>query len=125
MKKKLLIIEDDRNIRELMQLEFVDSGYKVVAVENAFKGLEAFRENKIDLILLDMKLPGMDGLEALEKFLVVDKGLPVIIHSAFSDFQDNYLSWKATDFIVKSGNLDPLKESVRKHLYGSLNNTSF
>ena len=60
MKKKLLIIEDDENTRELLQMEFVDSGYEVLAVKSAFIGLEAFKENNIDLVLLDMKLPGMD-----------------------------------------------------------------
>ncbi len=116
MKKKLLIIEDDENTRELLQMEFVDSGYEVLAVKSAFIGLEAFKENNIDLVLLDMKLPGMDGFEAIEKIMAINRGLPVIIHSAYGHFRDNYLSWKATDYVVKSGNLEPLKESVSKHL---------
>ncbi len=116
MKKKLLIIEDDDNTRNLLCMEFIDEGYQVLPAKSAFIGLELFQHNKIDLVMLDLKMPGMDGFEALEKFLNLNNQLPIIINSAYSHYKENYLTWRASDYVVKSGDLDSLKKTVNRHL---------
>ena len=116
MKKKLLIIEDNENTRELLMLEFVDEGYHVLGAESALSGLEFLQKNEVDLVMLDLKMPGLDGIEALDKVQALNKQIPIIIHSGYDHFKENSFVHKATDYVLKSANLDPLKKSVDKCL---------
>lgn len=111
--KNLLVIDDDRNIRELLSLEFGDMGYSVFTAENGFDGIQMLKDKSIDLVILDIKMPGMDGIEALEKIMSIRKELPVVIHSAYSHYKENYLTWSAVAYVVKSGNLNELKNTVQ------------
>jgi DNA-binding response OmpR family regulator len=117
--KKILVIDDDENMRDLLDLEFTDLNYAVTTVDSAFKGLSILRDQKIDLVVLDIKMPGMDGIEALEKIVSIKRDLPVIIHSAYSHFKENYLTWAAVAYVVKSGNLDELTRTVESLLQRS------
>ena len=65
-----------------------------------------------NLIVLDIKMPGMDGIEALGRIIGTQRSLPVVIHSAFSHYKDNYLTWSAEAYVVKSGDLTELKTKV-------------
>ncbi|MCP4753306.1 MAG: response regulator [Proteobacteria bacterium] len=116
MKKKLLVIDDDNNTRELLYLEFLDEGYQIFVAKNAFKGLDVLQKNNIDLVMLDIKMPGMDGIEALERIRAINGRLPIVIYSAYHNCKDNYLTWGASDYLVKSADLDPLKKAIAKHL---------
>lgn len=115
-KKKLLIIDDDRNMRELLELELTDQGYDVTTADNAFDGMRILKDQSADLVILDIKMPGMDGIEALEKIVSIKRELPVVIHSAYSHFRENYLTWSAVAYVVKSGNLEELIETVHNQL---------
>lgn len=115
-KKRLLIIDDDKNMRELLGLEFKDHGYDVVTAENAFEGMRILKDENVNLVILDIKMPGMDGIEALEKIVSIQRDLPVIIHSAYSHYKENYLTWSAVAYVIKSGNLNELIETVAKQL---------
>lgn len=114
--KKILVIDDDVHMRELLELEFTDLGYKVTTAENAFKGLQSLKDEIVDLVILDIKMPGMNGIEALEKIVSIKRELPVIIHSAYSHFKENYLTWSAVAYVIKSGNLEELIRTVNSHL---------
>jgi len=114
--KRVLVIDDEENIRELLKLEFSELGYQVMTANSAFNGLQTLKENRADLVILDIKMPGMDGIEALEKIISTQRGLPVIIHSAFSHYKDNYLTWSATSYVVKSGDLTELIEKSEEIL---------
>ena len=112
MGKRILVIDDDENIRELLKLEFSDLGYQIILADSAFTGLKLLKSGEVDLVILDVKMPGMDGIEALEKIISIKKELPVIIHSAYSHFKENYLTWSATSYVVKSVNLKELINTV-------------
>ena len=114
--KKILVIDDEENVRELLKLEFSDLGYEVSTANSAFNGLQVLKDNKMDLVVLDIKMPGMDGIEALEKIISTQRGLPVIIHSAYSHYKDNYLTWSATSYVVKSGDLTELTTKAQEIL---------
>lgn len=115
-KKTILIIDDDKNIRELLELEFGDLGYETIMAENGFDGIQLLKDYEVDLVILDIKMPGMDGIEALEKIISIQRELPVIIHSAYSHYKENYLTWSATSYVVKSANLKELIETVKDQL---------
>jgi CheY-like chemotaxis protein len=114
--KTLLVIDDDSNIRELLSLEFTDLGYRVFAAENGFEGIKILKDQDVNLVILDIKMPGMDGIEALEKIMSIKRELPVVVHSAYSHYKENYLTWSAMAYVVKSGNLQELIRTVEKLL---------
>lgn len=114
--KRILIIDDDDNIRNLLKLELTDSGYQIETVDSALKGIDRIKDVSFDLIILDIKMPGMDGIEALERIISVRNEIPVIIHSAYSHFRENYRTWSAVSYIVKSGDLTELKTAINKTL---------
>ena len=111
---KLLIIDDDDNMRFLLESEFKDLGYNVTAADSAFTGLPLLQKGDFDLVILDIKMPGMDGIEALGRIVGTKRGLPVIIHSAYSHYKENYLTWSASAYVVKSSDLTELKNTAVK-----------
>lgn len=114
--KTILVIDDDDNIRDLLSLEFSDLGYTVLTAGNGFEGIQKLKDRAVDLVILDIKMPGMDGIEALEKIMSIKQGLPVVIHSAYSHYKENYLTWSAVAYVVKSGNLEELIKTVNQLL---------
>ena len=68
----------------------------------------------LDLVILDIRMPGMDGLEALPRILGIKEGLPVIMNTAYSQYQDSFMSWAADAYVVKSSDLTELKEKVKE-----------
>lgn len=115
-KKRILVIDDEAAIRKLLQMELEDQKYLVETSASAIQGLQVLKDERFDLVILDIKMPGMDGIEALEKIISTRKGLPVIIHSAFSHYKENYRTWSAVAYVVKSGNLDDLLHAVKESL---------
>ena len=118
---KLLVVDDDENMRELLQSEFEDQGYEVVTAESAIIGLPLLQKDEYDLVILDIKMPQMDGIEALGRIIGSRHGLPVVIHSAYSHYRANYLTWSASAYVVKSSDLTKLKKTV-ENLIKSTNN---
>lgn len=115
-KKRILVVDDEENIRELLNLEFTDLGYDVELMSDAFSALNFLKKEQVDVVILDIKMPGMDGVEALEKIFSTQKDLPVVIHSAYSHYKENYLTWSAASYVVKSGNLEELQKTVENIL---------
>lgn len=108
--KKILIVEDDRHIAEGLQLNLSLKGYEVVIAENGASGLAKWREWKPDLIVLDIMLPGVDGLTVLQKIRSEDEKLPVLILSARSTAEDRVrgLAHGVDDYMVKPFVLEEL-----------------
>jgi len=116
MDKKILVIDDEKNMRKLLKLELGDQGYEVISAENASDGLQILKHTIVDLVVLDIKMPGMDGIEALEKIVSIHRELPVVIHSAYSHYKENYLTWSAVAYVVKSWDFSELTQTIAKIL---------
>lgn len=113
-KKKLLIVDDDPNLRLLYQLEFSESGYDVLLAPNGPEAIGLFENNRPDLVIMDIKMPGMDGIESMSRILGKNNSIPIIINSGYSNYRESYMSWAADAYILKSSNLDELKTKVRE-----------
>ena len=114
--KKILVIDDEESIRELYRAELADEGYEVdLAADGreALRRLDAFRP---DLVTLDIKMPGIDGIEVLRRIREKDATIPVILVSAFGEFKQDFNTWASDAYIVKSHDPTELKETVRKLL---------
>jgi len=112
----LLIVDDEANQRRLYQEELSDEGYLVKLARNGKEALDSISEVVPDLVVLDIRMPVMDGLETLGKIIGKENSIPVIIHSAYSSYKDDFISWAADDFVVKSADLAELKKKIRKLL---------
>lgn len=100
--KKILIIEDDQSISELQKDYLEVEGFEVEVCSNGLEGLEVLRQKNYDLLILDIMLPGMDGLEILRK-IKDEKDIPVLLVSAKKEEIDKIkgLSLGADDYITK------------------------
>ena len=86
-KKRILVIDDEPSIRFLLNEFLTDIGYECIEAERAIKGIEVLKREKIDLIILDIQLPQMNGLEAIQKIREINKDVPVFMLTAFSNMK--------------------------------------
>jgi two-component system, response regulator, stage 0 sporulation protein F len=112
--KTILVVDDDDAIRTLLKDELLDEGYNVLTASNAREALKMVAEEPLDLVILDIRMPGMDGLEALPRILGLKEGLPVILNSAYTQYQESFMSWAADAYVVKSSDLSELKAKVKE-----------
>lgn len=112
----ILVVEDDKNQRLLYEQELRLEGYDVVTASDGKEALEKVQEQLPDLIVMDINMPRMDGIETMGKILGKNKEIPVIINTAYSNYKDNFMSWAADAYIVKSSDLSELKSTVKKIL---------
>ncbi len=78
--------------------------------------MDKVKAGKYDLVILDIRMPEMDGIEALGKILSRDKKIPIIIYTAYSNYKSNFMTWTADAYITKSSNLQELKDKIREIL---------
>ena len=117
--KKILIVDDKLQIRDLVQAEFEDEGFNVILAEGGKEAIDKLSEigYEVDLVILDIKMPDVDGLEVLNQIKMKNKTLPVILLSAYPTFKENFSTWAAEEYVVKSSDLSELKTKAAKYLF--------
>ncbi len=110
------MVDDEENIRLLYSEELKEAGYDVMTAKDAFDADRKVAEFNPDLITLDIKMPGMDGIEYLRKFRENDKTTPVVLCTAYSDYKKDFKIWASEAYVVKSFNLDQLKATIKEVL---------
>jgi DNA-binding response OmpR family regulator len=115
-KKRILLVDDEEGIQLLYREEFEDEGYEVISAYNGDEAMAKFKESPPDLVILDINMPGMSGIEVLRRMKEINPDLPVILSSAYQEYKQDFGSWASEEYIVKSANMDELKQAVRKHL---------
>ncbi len=114
--KKILFVDDEESIRLLYKEEFEENGYEVILASNGEAALEKFAQTSPDLIVIDIKMPGMDGLEVLKKIREQSKDVPVILCTAYGEYKQNLETWASDEYVVKSANLESLFNKVEELL---------
>lgn len=114
--KKILVIEDERSLRLLYEQELSRDGYAIVTAGTAQEGLALVDSEMPDLVVLDIRMPGMDGLDAMSRILERHPKLKVVLNSAYSSYKDNFMSWAADAYVVKSSDLTELRSTVKSLL---------
>ncbi|MGX9135635.1 response regulator transcription factor [Rummeliibacillus sp. JY-2-4R] len=115
MVKRILVVEDEVQIAKILKLELEYEGYEVVVAHNGKFGLDVALEGKIDLILLDIMLPEMDGMEVLRRVRKENKLVPIILLTARNMTMDKVtgLDLGANDYITKPFEMEELLARVR------------
>lgn len=114
--KKILLVDDEESIHLLYREELEEEGYEVHSALSGEEALEKLHIIAPDLVILDINMPGMNGIDVLRRMKEINQAMPVILSSAYQEFKQDLASWASDDYIVKSSNLDELKNSVRKYL---------
>ena len=101
--KRILIVDDDKDLRFNLSCILKEKGYEVIAAVDGKQALNALAQSSPDLVLLDVRLPGMDGVELLEEMKKIEKNLPIIMLTAYSDVKSAVKAMKsgAFDYITK------------------------
>ncbi|HEX6850593.1 MAG TPA: response regulator [Candidatus Polarisedimenticolaceae bacterium] len=113
---RILVVEDEPSLRMLYRSDLSEDGHEVATASNAQEALAQLEEVRPDLVVLDIRMPGMDGLDAMSRILERNPRTAVVLNSAFSCYKENFLSWAADAYVVKSSDTTELRETVRRVL---------
>jgi len=126
MATRILLVEDEENIREPLKLNLELEDYEVVATDDGKSVLRIFKEQHFDLVLLDIMLPEVNGLQLCEQIRLVNMDIPVMFITAKDTTADKIIGLKkgADDYITKPFNLEELLLRIQILLKRSIQNTS-
>lgn len=114
--KTILVVDDEEAIRLLYQEELSEAGYKVEVAADGSEALRRMHQSRPDLVTIDIKMPGMDGIELLRRVREIHRDLPIIICTAYGDFKLDFGTWASDAYLTKSADLAELKSQVRELL---------
>ncbi len=114
----VLIVEDEAKMRRLLELNLGEDGFTTLSAGDAESGLKLLRENTVDLVVTDLKLPGMNGLEFLQAIKRQNAALPVVVMTAFGTVETAVEAMKAgaSDYVLKPFSLSEMRMVIRKEL---------
>src|SRR5437588_642941 len=114
----ILIVEDEPKMRRLLEISLGEDGHVVHTAPEAETGLKCLRREAIDLVLTDLKLPGMNGLEFLQEAKRLDAGMPIVVMTAYGSVETAVDAMKAgaSDYVLKPFTMAEMKLVVRKEL---------
>jgi signal transduction histidine kinase len=116
MENKILLVDDEKDVRDVLHLSLSDMGYDVFEAENGDEALRIFKKTNPSIVLTDIKMPGMDGIELLRKIKHQNPEAEVVMitgHGAM-DLAIKSLKYDAADFITKPINVDALEVALEK-----------
>jgi CheY-like chemotaxis protein len=113
---RLLVVDDEENIRILFKEELEEEGYEVELAGNGFEAVDKVKDSPFDLIILDIKMPGMDGIQTLNAIKNLRKDQLVILCSAYGEFKQDFSTWVSDAYVVKSADTEELKQTIKRLL---------
>jgi two-component system response regulator (stage 0 sporulation protein F) len=116
MKKRILVVEDEESLRLLYEEELKAEGYEVLTAANGREAIQQLETGKPDLILLDIVMPVMDGMEALGRIVSKERKIPIILNTSYAGYRQDFMSWAADAYVTKSDDLTELKKKIRELL---------
>ena len=111
--RRILLVDDEHEQLSLYEQALREEGYFVLCARNGKEALRCLEASPFDLVILDVVMPVMDGIEALGKIVSRYRNVPIILHSGYPDYHTDFMTWLADAFVVKSSDVSILKESVK------------
>ncbi|MEN6310750.1 MAG: response regulator [Acidobacteriota bacterium] len=112
--KKILVVEDEKALCLLYGEELGKAGYDVTTAYDADAAMEEIKKKDFDLIITDIRMPGKNGIELITQIMGLRKDIPIIINSAYQSYKEDFMTWAADAYVVKSAALDELKLKIRE-----------
>jgi CheY-like chemotaxis protein len=112
-RKKVLVADDEPSIRRLYELELRREGYDVLMAASGFETLRLVKDEKPDIVVLDIRMAGMDGIQTMDRILEENNEIPIILCTAYSKHRESFMSWAADAYLIKSSDLSELKTAIR------------
>jgi DNA-binding response OmpR family regulator len=112
----VMVLEDDDAIKCLYEQVLSRDKYDVTFANDGLAAVDILRNKKPDVVVLDIRIPGMDGIDLLGKALDMEAGPPVIINKAYSMHKGNFLKWMADAYEINSSDLSGLVPKIKKLL---------
>jgi len=116
MNEKILVVEDEEGLRLFYEEELKSEGYEVITARNGKEAIKQVEEGSPDLIILDIVMPVMDGMEALSRILRKDRKIPIILNTSYTGYREDFMSWAADAYVTKSTDLTELKSKIQELL---------
>jgi CheY-like chemotaxis protein len=113
---RILLVDDEEHIRLLFREELEEEGYVIDVASNGFEALDKLKESSFDLVILDIKMPGIDGIQTLSEIKKIEKDQKVILCSAYGEFKQDFQSWVSDAYVVKSADTTELKNTIKRVL---------
>lgn len=114
--RRILVVDDEENVRELYREELAEEGYEVELAADGAEAIAKFEASLPDLVTLDVKMPGMDGIEVLRRMRERNPSVPIVLLTAFNEFKQDFHTWASDAYVMKSHDTKELKETVRRLL---------
>jgi len=111
---RILIVDDDDALRVLYEKELARAGYDVVTVDSAQAAVETASEQSFALVILDIEMPDLSGIDMLSQLRQIEPDTPVILNTAYSTYKQDFQSWLADAYVMKSSDLEPLKRKIKE-----------
>jgi len=115
--KTILVVDDDPNIRLLLRDDLWERGYNVITAVDGEEAIISFTEEYVDLVVLDIRMPKLNGVEVLNMIRTANTDVPVILYTANPDDISNGSLLKNTSKIVKSSDLTELLDRIEETLH--------
>ena len=118
---KILVIDDEPNVRTLLEMRLRHQGYEVLIADNGRKGLQLYRQEHPDVIVLDLRMPELDGFTVLKEIRGVDLKQPVIVLTGdmTPSVERQVRALGVSDFIVKGSSMNLLMDTLKSLLKAS------
>jgi two-component system, response regulator, stage 0 sporulation protein F len=110
--KKILVVDDEEAIRLLYREELTEAGYQVDVAKDGAEALSKLQQSRPDLMTIDLRMPGMDGIELLSQVRAMYRDLPIIISTAYGDLRREFGTWASDAYVTKSADLRELKSKI-------------
>jgi DNA-binding response OmpR family regulator len=114
--EKILCVDDDLSLLHLYQAELTEEGFKVILAKDGKEAVAKFAKEKPNVVIMDIRMPIMDGIETLTAMLGKDRQVPVILNTAYPQYKENFMTWGAEGYVLKSSDLTELKQKIREVL---------
>ncbi len=115
---EILIVDDEIYIRKLYTEFLSREGHDILSVTSCQEALQMIKKRNFDLVILDIELQDSNGLEILKQLKTENPDLSVILNSAYSIYKSDFSTWIADAYILKSSDLNPLKDKINELLGG-------
>ncbi len=116
LKDHVLIVDDDQALATLYRVELQETGYRVSVARSSQEAIAQVQKDRPDVVVMDIRMPGMDGLELMGRILSIDRRIRVVLNTAYASYQDSFSSWAADAYVLKSSNLRLLLETIDRLL---------